>query len=126
MSIPLSMVVRLRIRLSQKIAVIAIFALALFITAIDITRLVVIVINPASLDNFLTWDPLECAIVILVANLPILRPLFFKREIAQGANGLRSSSVCTRLLRRKRRRIVPWGSLTTDNSTGQEKVPGSL
>lgn len=122
MSIPLSMVVHLKIKTAQKIAVMAIFALALFITAIDIVRFVVMVVDPIELVNFLIWNPVECAVVILVANLPLLRPLFFRREVARNGGNIRGSGLCSKLLRRNRQmESIPWSSVATVDS--REQMP---
>ena len=120
MSIPLSMVVHLKIKPAQKIAVIAIFALALFITAIDIVRFVVMVIDPTELVNFLIWNPVESAVVILVANLPLLRPLLSRRPVTRNRNSISGSGLCSKLLRRTRQmESIPWSSVATVDSRAQ-------
>jgi len=50
----------------------AIFALALFIVAIDTTKFAVLMIDLGGLDNYLIWDPVECDVATLETDLPIL------------------------------------------------------
>jgi hypothetical protein len=115
MSLPLSMVVYLHIKLSQKIALCCIFALALFIVALDTVRFVFVLTNPTSLDNILFWNMLECAVVIVVANAPVLRPLLFKRDFMRGSGSCRGGSFLARVWKGHRRaQSTPWSSSTSD------------
>jgi hypothetical protein len=114
MSLPLSMVVHLHIKLSQKIALCCIFTLALFIVALDTARFVFVLTNSTSLDNVLLWNMLECAVVIVVANAPVLRPLLFKRDFMRGGGSLRGGGFLARVWKGHRRaQSTPWSSSTT-------------
>jgi hypothetical protein len=92
MALPLSMVIHLRIKMSQKIAVMGVFTLALFIIAIDIARFALVLVAPTSLDNLLIWNIVECTVVIIVINAPVLRPLLFKRNFMRGSSLRRPSN----------------------------------
>jgi hypothetical protein len=110
MSIPISMMAHLHITLSQKVAVCCIFALALFIVALDATRFAMVLINPTSMNNILIWNMVEPAIVILVANAPILRPLLFEQEYMRGGN-MRGSRFLAKVVGRHRRaQSTPWST----------------
>jgi hypothetical protein len=112
------MLPHLHFNLSQKIAVLGIFALALFVVALDITRFVFFLVNPTSMDNILVWNIVECAAIILVANAPTLRPLLFEEELMRGGS-IRGVQLFSRAVRKHRRaQSTPWSS-TTDPENKQ-------
>jgi hypothetical protein len=114
MSLPLSMILHLHIKASQKIALIAVFALALLVVALDTVRFVLVILNPTSMNNILVWNMVECAVVILVANAPSLRPLLFKNDFMRGG-GIRAAGFFSRVGWRKHKRAqsTPWTSATS-------------
>jgi hypothetical protein len=131
MAIPLSMVIHLRIKTSQKIAVMGIFALALFIIAIDTARFVLVLVSPTALDNLLIWNMVECAVVIVVINAPILRPLLFKRNFMRGSSLRRvSGGFLSRLPSgsggsgHRRAQSTPWSSSASGEAKNNQLSTG--
>lgn len=110
MALPISMIFHLHIRLSQKIALCAIFTLALFIVALDTARFVSVLKDPTSVDNILIWNLVECCVVIIVINAPVLRPLLFKRDFMKGGS-IRGGKFLSKVMGRHRRaQSTPWSS----------------
>ena len=117
--LPLSMYPHLHFNLSQKIAVLGIFALALFVVALDTMRFAFFLVNPTSMDNLLVWNIVECAVINLVANAPTLRPLLFKEELMRGGS-IRGVQLFSRVVRKHRRaQSTPWSSLVTQPEQSQ-------
>jgi hypothetical protein len=104
------MIFHLHIKLSQKIALCAIFTLALFIVALDTARFVSVLKDPTSIDNILIWNLVECCVVIIVVNAPVLRPLLFKRDFMRGGS-IRGGKFLSKVMGRHRRaQSTPWSS----------------
>src|SRR5436309_3253998 len=78
MVIPLWTLPKLRISLSKKLALGSLFALGSFAMIASIIRCAIAVTDSQSLTNVLIWSTVEEIVVIIVANAPILRPLFFR------------------------------------------------
>src|SRR5271168_1142176 len=124
--LPLSMLPHLHFNLSQKIAVLGIFALALFVVALDTMRFAFFLVNPTSMDNLLVWNIVECAVIILVANAPILRPLLFKEELMRGGS-IRGGQFFSRVVRKHRRaQSTPWSTSTQpeEKQYGRNRLSG--
>ena len=64
--------------MAKKIALIGLFALGSFAIIASIVRCVISVIDSQSLTKVLIWSSVEEVVVVVVANAPILRPLFFR------------------------------------------------
>jgi hypothetical protein len=78
MVIPLWTLPKLRISLAKKLALICLFALGSFAIVASIVRCVISVLDAQSLTKVLIWSTVEEVVVVIVANAPILRPLFFR------------------------------------------------
>src|SRR5580700_11706205 len=101
----------LHIGLPQKITIGCVITLGLFIIALDVLRFATFMHNPSSMNNFLVWNIVECAAIIILANVPTLRPLLFKEEFMRGGN-IRGVTYISRAVSRKHRRAqsTPWCS----------------
>jgi hypothetical protein len=79
--------------------------------ALDVLRFGTFMHNPSSMSNFLVWNIVECAAIIILANVPTLRPLLFKEEFMRGGN-IRGVTYISRVVNRKHRRAqsTPWSS----------------
>src|SRR5277367_4139193 len=78
MFIPLWTLPKLRISLAKKLALSALFALGSFAMIASIIRCVISVTDAESLTKVLIWSTVEEVVAMVVANGPILRPLFFR------------------------------------------------
>ena len=84
MAIPLWTLPKLRISLTKKLVLGSLFTLAAFAISASIIRCVIVVTNDTSLTKVLIWSTVEEVVVIVVANAPILRPLFFHGKKFEG------------------------------------------
>jgi hypothetical protein len=85
MAIPLWTLRKLRISLSKKIALGSLFALASISIMASIVRCVVSVDSSTDLAQVLIWATVEEVVAMIVANGPILRPLFFRGKSFDGS-----------------------------------------
>jgi hypothetical protein len=85
MAIPLWTLRKLRISLSKKIALGGLFALASISITASIVRCVVSINSPTDLAQVLIWATVEEVVAMIVANGPILRPLFFRGKTFDGS-----------------------------------------
>jgi hypothetical protein len=101
----------LHIGLPQKITIGCVITLGLFIIALDVLRFGTFMHNPSAMNDFLVWNIVECAALIILANVPTLRPLLFKEEFMRGGN-IRGVTYISRAVSRKHRRAqsTPWCS----------------
>jgi hypothetical protein len=77
MLIPLQTLPKLRISLQKKISLILLFTLGSFAIIASIIRTVLFV-KDATLAKVVVWSFVEEVVFFVVANGPILRPLFFR------------------------------------------------
>jgi hypothetical protein len=64
----------------QKVALGAVFGLSFFLVAVEIVRYTVIISAIADVPHILVWNYISAWASIVLASLPILRPLVFKRS----------------------------------------------
>src|SRR5271170_32762 len=110
-ALPLSMMPHVHLEMSHKIAVVALFALALLVVAFDIYRFVLVLTDPNSMNNILVWNFVKCAVVIFLANAPVLRPLLFKEDFMRGGS-MRGIEFIEKVMRgnHKRARSTTWST----------------
>jgi hypothetical protein len=77
MLIPLSTLPKLRLNLKKKLSLVFLFALGSFAVAASLIRTTLFLTN-ATLAEVVLWSFVEEVICFLVANGPLLRPLFFR------------------------------------------------
>ena len=86
---PISRVIKLKINVKQKWALIGVFAAGTIVAAIEVCRGAFILVAGNTLDSVplnLIMITLQCTLGIFVTNLPILRPLIFKRSFAHSSD----------------------------------------
>ena len=115
----------LNFNFSQKLAVMGIFALGSFVVALDTMRFAFSLTNPLSMDNLLIWNIVECAVIILAANAPTLRPLLFRDEFMRGGD-IRGVRLFSRVVRKHRRaQSTPWSSAQPEEKQyGHNRLSG--
>jgi hypothetical protein len=77
MLIPLSTLPKLRLNLKKKLSLVFLFALGSFAIVASLIRTILFLTN-ATLAEVVLWSFVEEVICFLVANGPLLRPLFFR------------------------------------------------
>lgn len=94
--VPISRVIKLKINAKQKWALVGVFAAGTIVAAIEVCRGAFILASGNTLDSIplnLIMITLQTTLGVVVTNLPILRPLIFKRSFAgssdqtHGTNG---------------------------------------
>ena len=75
--IPLSILPKLKIGLKKKLSLCVLFAAGVFCMIAAIMRMIMPMIHINSIAPVLLWSTVEEAVVILVANAPMLRVLFW-------------------------------------------------
>jgi hypothetical protein len=85
MAIPLWTLRKLRISTSKKIALGCLFALASFTIIASIIRCLRSIFSSTDLGIVLVWATVEEVVAMIVANGPILRPLFFRGKHFDGS-----------------------------------------
>jgi hypothetical protein len=85
MAIPLWTLRKLRISISKKIALVSLFALAFITIIASIARCVRAIVSSTELGIVLIWATVEEVVAMIVANGPILRPLFFRGKHFDGS-----------------------------------------
>jgi hypothetical protein len=84
---------RLNITLRQKVALSAVFGLGFFLIAVEIVRFRVIIAAVTNIPHILVWNYVSAWTGVVLASLPILRPLVFKRGyLGGGRESLRIGS----------------------------------
>jgi hypothetical protein len=84
---------RLNITLRQKIALSAVFGLGFFLIAVEIVRFRVIIAAVTNIPHILVWNYVSAWTSVVLASLPILRPLVFKKGyLGGGRESLRIGS----------------------------------
>jgi hypothetical protein len=78
MYIPMATLRKLRINFRKKLGLLFLFALGSFAVISSIVRAVIIVTDGGNIKTAFIWSTIEQLVCILVANGPILRPLFFR------------------------------------------------
>jgi hypothetical protein len=89
LAIPVFRVVKLKITFHQKLALCGVFAVGTLVAAIEVVRGALVLASGNSIESVPTniiMITLQCTLAIVVANLPILRPLLFKRSFS-GSTG---------------------------------------
>jgi Fungal rhodopsin domain len=87
MLIPLWTLPKLRISLTKKLSLLALFTLAFFAIIAAVIRCVISVTDSTSLTKVLIWSAVEETVSMIVANIPILRPLFFRGKNFESSVG---------------------------------------
>ena len=70
---------KLRITFAQKLALGAVFALGIFMIAVEIIRFSIFFAALFNLLNLLVWNYVATFTAMILVNLPILRPMIFKK-----------------------------------------------
>jgi uncharacterized membrane protein YgcG len=70
---------KLRITFVQKLALGAVFALGIFMIAVEIIRFSIFFAALFNLLNLLVWNYVATFTAMVLVNLPILRPMIFKK-----------------------------------------------
>jgi len=78
--IPLSILPKLKISLKKKLSLYILFAAGVFCMVAAIMRMIMPMIHINSIAPVLLWSTVEEAVVILVANAPMLRVLFWSGQ----------------------------------------------
>ncbi len=76
-------VIKLKVNFRQKCALIGVFAVGTLVAGIEVLRGAWVLAFGTSIDGFslnLIWITMQCTLGLVVTNLPILRPLLFRRS----------------------------------------------
>jgi hypothetical protein len=80
MFIPLSFLPKLKVGLKKKLSLCALFAVGVFCMVAAVMRMVMSLIDIASISPVLLWTTVEEAVVLMVANAPMLRVFFWRGQ----------------------------------------------
>ena len=89
LALPVFRVVKLKVNFRQKCALIGVFAVGTLVAGIEVIRGVWVLAKGSTLDGIplnLIWITLQCTLGIVVTNLPILRPLLFRRSFGSSSD----------------------------------------
>src|SRR5579859_7039987 len=78
--LPMTSLPKLRVSLSQKLALAAVFALGFFMIAVEVVRFTVLITAIFNFVHMLIWNYIASFTAITLCNLPVLRPLLFKKK----------------------------------------------
>jgi hypothetical protein len=93
--LPVAQLPKLRINLRQKLALAGVFCLGIFLTVIEIIRFNIFFAALFNLLHLLTWNYVATFTAVILCNLPILRPIIFKKGFwgtTKNTNGSRLGS----------------------------------
>jgi hypothetical protein len=76
MFIPLSVLPKLQVGFKKKLSLCALFAVGVFCMVAAVMRMFMSLIDIASISPVLLWGIVEGAVVLMVANAPMLRVFF--------------------------------------------------
>src|ERR1700738_610136 len=79
-ALPISALPSLRITIKQKLALAGVFALAGFTIVVEAIRFSILIAGTFNILHLLTWNYVASFMAIVVSDLPILRPLLFKKR----------------------------------------------
>jgi hypothetical protein len=89
LALPVFRVVKLKVNFRQKCALIGVFAVGTLVAGIEVIRGAWVLAKGSTLDGLplnLIWITLQCTLGIVVTNLPILRPLLFRRSFGSSSD----------------------------------------
>jgi hypothetical protein len=92
-AVPMSSLPRLNITLRQKVALSMVFGLGFFLIAVEIVRFRVIISAVTNIPHILVWNYISAWTSVVLASLPILRPLLFKRGYMSGRDARESMRI---------------------------------
>ena len=83
LTVPILKVAKLNINSQQKLALVGVFGVGTIVAAIEVMRGTWLLVEPSTQEATalsLIWITLQGTLGIVATNLPILRPLFFRRS----------------------------------------------
>ena len=89
LALPIFRVIKLKVNFRQKCALIGVFAIGTLVAGIEVLRGAWILAYGTSIDGFalnLIWITMQCTLGVVVTNLPILRPLLFRRSFTSSTD----------------------------------------
>lgn len=89
LALPIFRVIKLKINFRQKCALIGVFAIGTLVAGIEVLRGVWVLAYGTILDAIslnIIWITMQCTLGVVVTNLPILRPLLFRRSFTRSTD----------------------------------------